>query len=162
MIRLATPPPSSARPGPWAEAGVCLGALGGEPLSISMMDLPSYLENGGLDGILSTYETVDSAKLDSCGIGSVLEDEEYYPFYVPLAGAKFWSSLSPGLRERIADSWKKIIVGAREESARAQAAAKNRLKDRGLVVFQPSQAERNSARKTLAAAEDSMPPRSMV
>ena len=130
--------------------------LGGDAVSISMLDLPSYLEKGMLDGILSTYETIDTAALDRSGIRSVLEDTEYYPFYVPLASGQFWSKLSPELKALVLGSWKEIIGKAREESVRAQEVAKKNLQYRGLVVFQPTEAERNSTRKKLLAAEDAM------
>ncbi|MEI6874371.1 MAG: TRAP transporter substrate-binding protein DctP [Spirochaetota bacterium] len=130
--------------------------LGAEAVSISMLDLPSYLEKGMLDGILSTYETIDSAALDRAGIRTVLEDTEYYPFYVPLAGGQFWARLSPGLKDMVLGSWKEIIARVRDESVRAQEVAKRNLEYRGLVVYQPTEAERSGTRKKLLEAEDAM------
>jgi C4-dicarboxylate-binding protein DctP len=131
-------------------------ALGGTAVSISMSDLPSYLERGLLDGVLSTYETIDSAKLDGKGIKSVLEDFEYYPFYVFLAGGQFWNRLTPELRELVVRTWNEILVPARAESILAQAAAKKNLQTRGLVVYQPTDEEQKATRKKLLDAEDAI------
>jgi len=131
-------------------------ALGGTAVSISMSDLPSYVERGLLDGVLSTYETINSAKLDEKGIKSVLEDFEYYPFYVPLAGARFWASLTPELKELVVRTWNEILLPARAASILAQAAAKKNLQARGLVVYQPSDEEQKATRMKLVDAEDAM------
>jgi len=114
------------------------------------------MERGLLDGVLSTYEAIDSAKLDGKGIKWVLEDFEYYPFYVPLAGAPFWASLSPGLRELVMRTWNEVLVPARAESILAQATAKKNLQARGLVVYQPTDEEQKATRKKLLDAEDSI------
>jgi TRAP-type C4-dicarboxylate transport system substrate-binding protein len=42
-------------------------ALGGKPVSISLSDFPSYAERSLVDGVLSSYETIDSASLDRHG-----------------------------------------------------------------------------------------------
>ncbi len=133
-----------------------IGALGGTALSISMSDLPSYLERGLLDGVLSTYETIDSAKLDGKGLKWVLEDFQYYPFYVPLAGTQFWNRLTPELRDIVVQTWNEILVPARAESVLAQASAKKNLQARGLVVYQTSEEEQKVTRIGLLDAEDSM------
>ena len=131
-------------------------ALGGTAVSISMQDLPSYLERGLLDGILSTYETIDSARLDGQGIKWVLEDNEYYPYYVPLAGAHFWTKLTPELKELVVRTWNEIVGPAREESIRAQLAAKKNLQSRGLVVYQPTEEELKVTRRKLLDAENAI------
>jgi TRAP-type transport system periplasmic protein len=131
-------------------------ALGGTAVAISMADLPSYLERGLLDGVLSTYETIDTAKLDGQGIKWVLEDFEYYPFYVPLAGARFWASLSPELKALVVRTWNEVLEPARAQSILAQATAKKNLQTRGLVVFQPTDQEQTATRKKLLENEDAM------
>lgn len=130
--------------------------LGGEAVSIPWSDLPSYLARGLVDGVLSTYETIDTGKLDAQGVHAVLEDNEYYPFYVPLASRVFWDKLSPKLKDMIMQTWDDVVVEARVESERSQDAAKKNLESRGLKVYYPSQGEVAAARKKLADKEESI------
>jgi len=129
-------------------------ALGGIPMSIPFLDLPAYLERGLVDGVLTTYETVNSSGLDRYGIRTVLEDEEYYPFYVPLVSNNFWAGLSDPQRSVIRSSWAEVAAEARLQSERAQETAKARLVARGLVVFKPSPEDANAIREELIAQED--------
>ncbi len=129
-------------------------ALGGLPVSIPLLDLPAYLERRLVDGVLTTYETVESAALDSHGVRSVLEDNQYYPFYVPVAGKAFWARLDEGQRQAIRGAWAEVVVDAREEAVRAQEAAKRSLVERGLTVYRPTAEESSKTHAALLARED--------
>lgn len=131
-------------------------ALGAVPVSIPSPDLDSYLRRRLVDGILTTYETVDSAGMDASGIAAVYEDAEYYPFYVPVASAAFWNGLDPELRREIEAAWEELLPAARETAVRAQEAAKARLTARGLRIRVPSKAEREAVREALLRSEDDM------
>jgi len=131
-------------------------ALGGLPVSIPMLDLPAYLERDLVDGIVSTYETVDSAGLDASGLGTVLEDEQYYPFYVPIVNAALWARLDDAQRYAIASAWVAVVADARLEAVRAQDEAKARLVSRGLAVYRPTREQATATRRALMAQEDGM------
>jgi C4-dicarboxylate-binding protein DctP len=128
-------------------------ALGGSPISISLADLPTFLRLGRVDGLLTTYETIDSSKLQASGIASVLEDREYYPFYVPLVSRAAWDRIDRKTRAVIAAAWEEIVPQARAESERAQDEAKARLVANGLVVYTPSAEELGSVRRSLLPDE---------
>ncbi len=128
--------------------------LGAVPVSIPSPDLDSYLRRRLVDGILTTYETVDSAGMDSAGIAAVYEDAEYYPFYVPIAGEAFWNGLDPDIRREIQAAWEDLLPAARETALRAQEAAKARLAGRGLRIRVPSKAERAAVRDSLLRTEE--------
>ncbi len=131
-------------------------SLGGVPVIIPYNDLPAYLERGLVDGVLTTYESVDAASLDAYGIRSVLEDEEYYPFYVPLVSGALWTELDDERRSIFASCWADTVVLARRLSERSQDAAKSRLVGRGLAVYRPSDEEAALTRGRLVEREDNM------
>ena len=128
-------------------------ALGAEAMIIPLADLTSYLDNRLVDGILSTYEAVDSARLDRHGIRAVFEDREYCPFYVPLVGRRFWSSLTEDERKAATESWKEVVSGAREDALRSHEKAKERLVARGLMVFGNSAEAAAKVRARLSRSE---------
>jgi C4-dicarboxylate-binding protein DctP len=131
-------------------------ALGADTVSIPLADLATYLDNRLVDGILSTYEAVDSARLDRNGIRAVLEDKEYYPFYLPLVGNRFWASLSDAQRKAAKEAWAEVVGTAREESVRSHAEAKARLVSRGLVVYETAEDEGVRIREMLMRSEMEM------
>jgi C4-dicarboxylate-binding protein DctP len=128
-------------------------AFGASPVLIPSSDLPAYLKGGLLDGVLSTYESVDSAALDKQGLRSVLEDREYYPFYLPLVSRAVWDSMSPKLRETVIACWREVAGPARAGSVAAQDKAKAHLVARGLVVHVPGDDEIARARAILLGEE---------
>lgn len=130
-----------------------LKAMGGLPVSIPFLDLPAYLGKGLVDGVLTTYETVETAGLDRLGLKYVYEDKEYYPFYVPLLRKDLWDGLSPELRSIIRSTWEEIVPGAREEAERAQREAKASLVARGLTVLLPQGGEMEATRRMLLSHE---------
>lgn len=131
-------------------------ALGAEPVSIALADLPTYLDNRLVDGVLSTYEAVDSARLDRNGIRAVFEDKEYYPFYLPLVANRFWTSLSDAQRNAAKEAWAEVVAVAREEAVRSHAEARARLVSRGLAVYGNSEEEGVKIRETLMRSEKEM------
>ncbi len=133
-----------------------IAALGARALSIPLFDLVSYLDGRLVDGILSTYEAVDSARLDRNGIKAVFEDAEYYPFYVPLASRRFWDSLDDAQRTAAREAWAEVVARGREDAVRSHAEAKARLVARGLVVYAQADAERDAVRENLLPYEADM------
>lgn len=130
--------------------------LGGQALTIPWSDLPSFLERNLVDGVLTTYETIDSAKLDTWGIKAVLEDSQYYPFYVPMVNVSFWNRLSPQLKGVLKDTWLEVVKEARKDSERAQDQARENLIKRGLVLYKPTAAQTEEARRKLLLEEDAI------
>lgn len=130
-----------------------IGAFGAASVLIPSSDFPAYLEGGLLDGVLSTYETVDSAALDQRVLRSVLEDREYYPFYLPLVSRVAWDAMSPASRAAVIACWREVVGPARESSVAAQDKAKARLVASGLTVHVPSESETDRARALLLGKE---------
>lgn len=128
--------------------------MGASPASIPWPDLPAYLSRRLVDCVLSTYETVDTARLDTQGIRAVLEDHQYYAFYIPLAANSFWAKLPLELKDIIRKTWLEVVKEAREESVITQNGAKDNLVNRGLRVYSPPEAQLNSLRERLLMEEE--------
>lgn len=113
-------------------------ALGAEAVVIPWPDLVSAVETGTVDALLSTHETVASAELWSKGIRDAFEDHEYFPQYVPLMAGDFWERLGPELRTTVIDAWEAVVDWARAEAENAQAEARTRLVNHGVVIVKPT------------------------
>ncbi len=131
-------------------------ALGGIPVSIPLLDLPAYIEQNLVDGVLSTYETVFSAGLDVKGLRTALEDREYYAFYVPLVSRRAWDRLDETQRTIITATWVEIVLQFREEASMAQEQARLTLLKRGMAVHIPTDRELAATRTLLLAGQKDM------
>jgi|GEM_PF-134152 len=131
-------------------------ALGGSPVSIALSDLPVFIEQNKVDGVLTTYETIDSAGLDAMGLRTVLEDREYYPFYVPLVSTQFWDRLDGSQRLMFTSTWAEVVATFRDEAVKAQEDAKRNLVGRGMMVYVPTGQEQAIAKARLLAGQSDM------
>ncbi|WP_020586065.1 TRAP transporter substrate-binding protein DctP [Desulfobacter curvatus] len=113
-------------------------AMGGLPRIIPWPDLPEYLQQGRIDAVLTSYETVESARLWKIGIKYAFEDQEYFAQYIPLVRLSFWNKLSDDIQRILADTWEKYVDTARREAAESQHNAKNILVKNGVEVILPN------------------------
>ncbi|MBW6486367.1 MAG: hypothetical protein K0B01_09485 [Syntrophobacterales bacterium] len=109
-------------------------ALGGKPLIVPWPDLPEYMERGRVDAVLTSYETIQSARLWERGIKFAFEDNEYFPQYIPMIRLSFWNKLSPALQQIVTETWEKHIGASRKQAAEAQIRAKGLLVQNGVEV----------------------------
>lgn len=116
-----------------------INALGGNPVAIAWPDLPEYMIQGRVDAILTSYESVRSAKLWEKGIKYAFEDQEYFPQYIPLIKMSFWKKLPPDIRTIVADTWDKHVDTSRKQALEAQIMAKKILIENGVKVVVPTE-----------------------
>lgn len=126
-------------------------ALGGVPANIPWPDLPTYLQQGKIDAILTSYETINSATLWEYGVNAVFEDQQYFPQYIPLVRLSFWNKLDADIQQILLETWEKHVDPEREAAAVAQAEAKEILRARGVTIVAPDE-------QSLARQRDSMLP----
>ena len=131
-------------------------ALGGTPFSIAWPDLPIKLEQKVVDGILTTHETVRSAKLWEHGIRYAFEDREYFPQYIPLIRNSFWNRLPDDLKKIITRTWEEHVDQARAEAAEAQLSARDVLLSHGVEIVTPSPAAVTTWREHIFPAQPKM------
>ncbi|SLM28025.1 TRAP dicarboxylate transporter-DctP subunit (fragment) [Desulfamplus magnetovallimortis] len=129
-------------------------AFGGISTIIPWPDLPEYMKLGKVDAVLTTYETIRSAKLWEKGIKSVFEDNEYFPQYIPLVRLSFWQKLSPDIQQIIVDTWEENVNVSRKASADAQQKAKEQLIENGVEVVVPDEDQLRIWRKKLISMQN--------
>lgn len=130
-----------------------LAALGARPVSIPWPDLPAALARGRVDAILTTYETVASARLWEHGIRYAYEDSQHFSRYVPMVSASFWRRLSPDVRSILREEWEALVDSARTRAATAQREARARLLAHDVVIHVPGADELRTTRAALLAHE---------
>lgn len=131
-----------------------LRALGMTPLVVAWPDLPAALASGRLDGLLTTHETVASARLWEQGVRHAFEDRQYFAQYVPLIAGRFWRRLPPDLRAAIAETWEAQVDAARAEAAEAQRAARGELQAHGVSIVTPAEDALQSRRRAIAGGQE--------
>jgi TRAP-type C4-dicarboxylate transport system substrate-binding protein len=128
--------------------------FGGYPTVISWPDLPEYMRQGRVEAILTSYETVRSAKLWEKGIRYAFEDREYFPQYIPLVRMSFWRKCPPDVQQILTRTWEKHVDAARADAARAQSKAKQILIQNGVEIVVADAKEIETWRKRMLARID--------
>ena len=113
-------------------------AVGAVPVVVAWPDLPNTLQRGRLDGLITTHETIASAKLWEQGIAHATEVKVYFAQYIPLISRSFWNQLPEDLRSMVRESWETGVNAARLEAAQAQSGARRTLDAHGVKLVQPS------------------------
>jgi TRAP-type C4-dicarboxylate transport system substrate-binding protein len=117
-------------------------------------DVPLALSQGTFDALITTNESVMSAKLWDSGVKYSLQDYQFFAQYMPMASAAFWSKLGPELQKIVAGTWEEMIGGFRKEMAASQAHSLEVMKKNGIVVVHPAPAVIEDTRKRLLATQD--------
>lgn len=112
-------------------------ALGAEGISIPFPDVPLALTQGTVDALLTTNETLRSAKLYEAGVRSAFVDQVSVIYYIPLVNKAFWDKLTDDQRKQFAQAWDGVIDGERAEALRRQAAAAEDNAKHGVTIYTP-------------------------
>lgn len=133
-----------------------LETLGAQAFVIPWPDFPEALALGTVDGTLTSFETIGSAKLWERGINSVFADRQYFAQYVPLVSQRFWERLPEDLRTLMAGVWDEQVDGGRGLAAAAQEKARSSFIEHGGLFSEPTAEARNQARNALLAKQDDL------
>jgi len=137
-----------------AAAKVRYDSLGVESVSISFADVPIHLAQKSIDGLMTTHETIRSAKLWESGLRHALDTRGTFLQYVPMVGKPTWDSLTPEVRQVILDTWSETIDGARALAAERQASARVEGIANGIEATVATGAELAAFRQDLMARQD--------
>ncbi|MCG6121937.1 MAG: TRAP transporter substrate-binding protein DctP [Microvirga sp.] len=116
-------------------------ALGAEGISIPFADVPLALSQGTIDAMLTTNETLRSAKLYEAGVKSAFVDQVSVLYYIPLVNKAFLAGLSEEHRTAFLEAWDSVIDEERTEAIRRQAEAAEDNARNGVVYHEPDAAE---------------------
>lgn len=129
-------------------------SLGVQSVSISFADVPISLAQGQIDGLMTTHETIRSAKLWESGLQYAIDTKGTFLQYVPMIGADTWNSFSPELQKIITDTWNETVGDARVLAATRQASAAVEAGENGVTVVQATDAELSAFRDALLESQD--------
>ncbi len=128
--------------------------LGVQSVSISFADVPIALAQNTVDGLMTTHETVRSAKLWESGLKHAIDTRGAFLQYVPMVGKPTWDRLGPELQAIVTDTWAQTVGGARLLAAERQASARAEAMANGVNVVQASEEELAAFRAQLMASQD--------
>lgn len=108
--------------------------FGGVPNFTAWPDVPLALSQGTFDGLISTNESIASAKLWESGLKFALQDYQFYGQYMPMVSEAFLRKVPAEPRKLIADVWNEMIGDFRNEANAAQAKAGEAMAANGMTV----------------------------
>jgi TRAP-type C4-dicarboxylate transport system substrate-binding protein len=128
--------------------------FGAIPNVTAWPDVPLAMSQGTFDGLISSNESVNSAKLFDSGMRHSLQDNQGMGLYVPMANPDFWQKLGPKLQETVKQLWAENIPTYRANTAKSQAAARGVLEKQGVVFADVPQAELDRVHADMLKVQD--------
>jgi C4-dicarboxylate-binding protein DctP len=117
-------------------------ALGANPVPVPWPDMSMALMRNTVDGLITSFKPLHSAKLVDAGIKYSVKDREYLMHYVPMCSKKFWKRLPDDLRKLFVKVWNEHVPGQRENARKMQLegelAVEKLEKAKGGGIFRPS------------------------
>lgn len=124
-------------------------ALGANAVKVSWPDVPQALQTGMVDGVMTAFESVRSAKLWDSGLKYVYVDNHAFHQYVPMINKDLWNKLPGDLQELMQSTWEKSVDPQREYTAQRDNEARLEAIKNGIVVTDANAADLGKLRKTL-------------
>jgi TRAP-type transport system periplasmic protein len=112
-------------------------------------DVPLAMSQGTFDGLISTNESVNSAKLFDSGLAHSLQDGQGMGLYVPMMNHDFFGKLGPKLQDTVLKLWTDNLPTWRANTAKAQENGAKELQGHGVKFVEVSQDERAAVRKKM-------------
>lgn len=122
-------------------------------IKVAWPDVPQALQRGLVDGVLTSYESVRSAKLWDSGLKFSFEDNQGYFQYVPMMSKRAWDRLPPDLQDLVVSSWEDSIDANRKAAADRQASAKADAEKNGIKTRAATKEQLKEMRAKLLAVQ---------
>ncbi|MGI9380315.1 MAG: TRAP transporter substrate-binding protein DctP [Methyloligellaceae bacterium] len=94
-------------------------------IKISWPDVPQALQRGTVDGVLTTHESVRSAKLWDSGLKYAYDDYQGFFQYVPVMSKRAWDKLPKDLQDLIVSTWEAKVDEMRKFAEERQNSARS-------------------------------------
>jgi TRAP-type C4-dicarboxylate transport system substrate-binding protein len=130
--------------------------VGAIPNTTAWPNVPLSLSQGTFDGLVSSNESLISAKLWEAGVKYAIEDHQFVAEYVPLVSQAFWDKLDSDLQNLMTETWAANVPAYRERSILAQREARKTLMQHGVSFVDPSDQEINETRGRMMAEQDQL------
>ena len=112
--------------------------VGAIPNTTAWPNVPLSLSQGTFDGLVSSNESLVSAKLWEAGVKYALEDHQFIAEYIPLVNQAFWDKLGPDLQKIMTETWAQSVPAYRENSVAAQRQGRKTLEEHGVKFVDPT------------------------
>lgn len=130
--------------------------MGGIPNTTAWPQVPLALSQGTFDALITSNESLASAKLWEAGIKYAIEDHQFVGEYIPMVSLGWWNRLPADLQALMTKLWNENIPTYRANMAAAQAQARKLLESHGIKFFDPSPQEIAALRKRMMAEQDQL------
>jgi C4-dicarboxylate-binding protein DctP len=131
-----------------------ISTLGASPVLVPWPDVPLALSQKTVDGLITTHESANTAKLWDAGVRYCLEDFQTFNQYIPLVGQNFWNKLSSADQAQLTEAWNEGVAEERAQAAAAQKEARDILAQNNIQIVTPPAAAIAEARKLLMTTQD--------
>jgi TRAP-type C4-dicarboxylate transport system substrate-binding protein len=128
--------------------------LGAIPNTTAWPNVPLALSQGTFDGLVSSNESLVSAKLWDAGVKFALEDHQWIAEYIPLVSQVFWDKLAPEQQKMMTELWTQNVPIYRTNMVGAQTRARATLEAHGVKFADPTAEESAAERKKMMAEQD--------
>jgi C4-dicarboxylate-binding protein DctP len=130
--------------------------LGANPLKIAWPDVPQALQRGTVDGVMTTFESVRSAKLWDSGLKHAYHNNQAFTQYVPMISLKSWNKYPKEIQDLITTVWAENIDKFRDFGNGRQIEAIAEAKKNNMIVVEPTKEDLAEARLRLMAKQDEL------
>jgi TRAP-type C4-dicarboxylate transport system substrate-binding protein len=128
--------------------------LGAIPNTTAWPNVPLALSQGTFDGLVSSNESLVSAKLWDSGIKFALEDHQWIAVYIPLLSQVFWDKLTRDQQKMMSELWAQNVPTYRANMVAAQIKARTTLQEHGVKFSDPTAEQSADERKRMMAEQD--------
>lgn len=128
--------------------------FGGIPNVTAWPDVPLAMSQGTFDGLISSNESVNSAKLFDSGMRHSLQDRQGMGLYVPMISEAFWGKLDSKLQEAITRLWADNIANYRANTLKSQENGRAALEKQGVTFTDVPQAELDAVHAAMLRVQD--------
>ncbi len=115
--------------------------LGGIPNTTAWPQVPLALSQGTFDALVSTNESLASAKLWDSGVRYAYEDHQFIGEYIPMIRADWFGKLPADLQKTFITVWAENIPTYRVRMAAAQVEARKLLQQHSVKFVDPTPAQ---------------------
>jgi TRAP-type transport system periplasmic protein len=128
--------------------------FGGIPNVTAWPEVPLSLSQGNFDALISSDESIVSAKLWDSGVRFAFEDHQYLADYIPLVSKGFFDKLPPDLQKLMVELWARKIPGYRQDMADLQLKARGVLEEHGVKFTDLTPTQIAAVRQKMMATQD--------
>jgi C4-dicarboxylate-binding protein DctP len=129
---------------------------GGIANTTAWPNVPLALSQGTFDALISSDESINSAKLWEAGVKYSLADHQFMAQYIPQVSLIFWNKLSPAQQKMMTDLWQANIEGYSKGALASQDKARGILEKNGISFSDPSARDLATTRTAMIDAMGSL------